>query len=179
MAQEFDFTDLKNSENFCNASAKLPNKSIISLEQVELDASLHELKSRKSKLQSKTESKRIIIDTNTYLFSLPAIMLLKHPITVPLAVAMELQGLCLNPRTQPQAQMALDWIQSKPSNIQLVTHTGTKVKEIMSESWSGRVDDLILDLAVGNILVTADVNLRILARTRGVRVVESLNLLHI
>jgi rRNA-processing protein FCF1 len=123
-----------------------------------------------------TKSDRIIIDTNSYLSSLSSIIKLKSPITLPLAVITELQGLSLNSRTETQAEAALLWIKSKPPNLQLVTHTGVVVKEIMSESWNGRVDDLILDLAMHcRALVTADVNLRILARTRDINVIESIN----
>jgi rRNA-processing protein FCF1 len=92
------------------------------------------------------------------------------PIILPLAVITELRGLVLNERTELQAQDALDWIDSKPANVQLVSHTGSKVSRYMRETWEGRVDDLILNLSVGCILVTDDVNMRMLARTRGIRI---------
>jgi rRNA-processing protein FCF1 len=124
-----------------------------------------------------TKSDRIIIDTNSYLSSLSSIIKLKSLITLPLAVIMELQGLSLNARTETQAVAALSWIKSKPSNLILVTYTGVVVKEIMSETWNGRVDDLILDLAINcRALVTADVNLRLLARTRDINVIERIQL---
>lgn len=118
---------------------------------------------------------RVLFDTNSYISSLSRIVNSKSPISIPLAVIAEIQGLVMNERTSEQAKKALEWIQSKPTNLQIVTQTGVVIRDLnMNESWKGSVDDLILDLAqnIGYSLVTSDVNLRMRARTRGIKLVD-------